>query len=326
MKVLSIEVVPPVLMEMMRRELPPDVEFDTVPDRSEEELARRTADADVLFAATRRIDAATLRLAPRVRFIQKAGIGYDNVDVAALNAAGILASYTPKAPTIPTAEHTIALMLALSKRIAMADRATRTGRWNQGELLQAGIGDIQGSTIGLIGLGSIGTAVAERLVAFGPRLLYTKRQRAAPDLEAKLSVEYLSLDELLAASDIVSLHVPLTESTRGMIGDAELARMRPGALLINTSRGEVVDEAALRRAIESGRLGGAALDVLVNERDGGNPFADLPQVIVTPHVGGASRAGTRRMIGESLANIKRYLAGEMPLDLIPGITPRLGVA
>jgi phosphoglycerate dehydrogenase-like enzyme len=306
--------------------MPPGAEFDRVTDRSEEELARRTVDANVLFVATRQIDAATLRLAPRVRFIQKAGIGYDNIDVGALNAVGVLAAYTPRAPTIPTAEHTIALMLALSKRIAVADRATRTGRWNQGELMQAGLGDIQGSTIGLIGLGSIGTAVAERLLAFGPRLLYTKRQRAAPDLEAKLSMQYVSLEELLASSDIVSVHVPLTESTRGLIGEAGLARMRPGALLINTSRGEVVDEPALRRAIESGRLGGAALDVLVNERNGGNPFADLPQVIVTPHVGGPSRAGTRRMVEESVANIKRYLAGEMPSNLIPGITPRVGVA
>lgn len=325
MKVLSIEVVPPALVEMIRQEMPSGVEFDTVPDRSDEELARLAADADVLFAATRRVDAATLRLAPRVRFVQKGGIGYDNIDVAALNATGVLAAYTPKAPTIPTAEHTIALMFALSKRIAMADRATRSGHWNQAELMQVGIGDIQGSTIGLIGLGSIGTAVAERLVAFGPRLLYTKRQRAAPDLEAKLSVQYVGLGELLAASDIVSLHVPLSESTHGLIGEAALARMRSGALLINTSRGEVVDEAALRRAIESGHLGGAALDVLVDERDGGNPFADLPQVIVTPHVGGPSRAGTRRMIGESVANIKRYLAGEMPVDLIPGIAQSVGV-
>jgi phosphoglycerate dehydrogenase-like enzyme len=156
-------------------------------------------------------------------------------------------------------------------------------------------------------------------LAFGPRLLYTKRQRAAPDLEAKLSLKYVSLDELLASSDIVSVHVPLTESTHALIGEAELARMRPSAFLINTSRGKIVDEPALRRAIENGRLGGAALDVLVNERDGGNLFTDLPQVIVTPHVAGPTRAGTRRMIDESVANIKRYLAGEMPLDLIPGI-------
>lgn len=175
MKVLSIELVPPALVEMLRRELPPDAEFDKVPDRSDEELAGRAVDANVLFVATRRVDAATLRLAPRVRFVQKAGIGYDNIDVGALNAAGVLAAFTPTAPSTSTAEHTIALMLALSKRVAIADRATRTGRWPQAELLQAGIGDIQGSTIGLIGLGSIGTAVAARLAAFGPRLLYTKR-------------------------------------------------------------------------------------------------------------------------------------------------------
>lgn len=120
--------------------------------------------------------------------------------------------------------------------------------------------------------------------------------------------------------------MPLNNSTRGLIGEAELARMRPGALLINTSRGSVIDEQAIRRAIEHGRLGGAALDVLVNEGDGGNPFTDLPQVIVTPHVGGASRAGTRRMLEASVANIKRYVAGQMPFDLIPGITPGGGVA
>jgi len=138
-----------------------------------------------------------------------------------------------------------------------------------------------------------------------------------PAAEQQFGVRYASLDDLLASSAIVSLHLPLTEATRGLIGEAELAKMPTGAFLVNTSRGELLDEAALRRAIVSGKLGGAGLDVLCNERPGGNPFTDLPQVIVTPHMAGGSRAAVERALQMAIANIARFLQGESPLDLIP---------
>ncbi len=185
------------------------------------------------------------------------------------------------------------------------------------ELFQAGLGDLASTTVGLVGFGSIGRAVAQRLAPFGSRLQYTASHAVDPTTEQQFGVRYASLEDLLATSTIVSLHVPLTGATRGLIGEAELAKMPAGAFLVNTSRGEVLDESALRHAIESGKLGGAALDVLYNEGPGGNPFADLPQVIVTPHIAGGSRAAVERALQMALANVARFLRGEPPLDLVP---------
>ncbi len=148
-------------------------------------------------------------------------------------------------------------------------------------------------------------------------MLYTARHAVDAAVEQQYGVRYASLDDLLSSSTIVSLHLPLTEASRGLIGEAELAKMQQGAFLVNTSRGEMLDETALRRALVSGKLGGAALDVLVNESPGGNPFADLPQVIVTPHIAGASRAGVERALQMAMANMARFLRGEPLLDVIP---------
>ena len=159
--------------------------------------------------------------------------------------------------------------------------------------------------------------MAARLGAFGSRLRYTARHRADSAIEAQLGLEYLSLPELLAASAIVSLHLPLTAESGGLIGDAQLAMMPAGSYLVNTSRGGLVVESALRRAIERGHLAGAALDVLEHEVGGGNPFADLAQVIVTPHRAGASRGGAGRIVQAAVTNVARFLAGEAPIDLVP---------
>jgi phosphoglycerate dehydrogenase-like enzyme len=159
--------------------------------------------------------------------------------------------------------------------------------------------------------------VAERLAGFGVSVRYTARHRADPDAERILRASYLPLTELLDWASIVSLHVPLTHETRHLMSDAEFARMRPGSLLINTSRGEVVDEQALRVALESGHLAGAGLDVLENE-PGMNPFADLPQVVVTPHIAGRSRKSAAAAMQMALGNINRYIQGQPPLHPVPG--------
>jgi phosphoglycerate dehydrogenase-like enzyme len=244
-------------------------------------------------------------------------VGYDNLDLQALRAGGVEAAYTPGANARAVAEHTILLMLALVKRFVAAESGVRQGGWPNAELLQAGLGDLSTATIGLVGMGSIGRSVAERLLPFGSRLLYTARHPVDSTIEQRLSARYTSLDDLLASSTIVSLHVPLTDDTKALIGEAELAKMRSGALLINTSRGEIVDETALRQALVSGHLGGAGLDVLRDERPGGDPFVDLPQMIVTPHIAGASRAGVAQMLEMALTNVARFLSGQAPLDLIP---------
>ena len=316
-RILLIDPLPLPLVERMRPMFPAGTNLDVVSSLSEEDLARHAADADILLVIHRKVDAHILSILPHVRFIQRIGVGYDNLDLEALQAAGVVAAYTPGANAVAVAEHTILLMLALLKRFPAAESATRQGGWPTMELFQAGIGDLANSTVGLVGFGSIGQAVAKRLAPFESHLLYTARYAVDSATEQQFGVRYVSLDDLLASSTIVSLHVPLTEATRRLIGETELAKMQAGAFLVNTSRGEVIDEAALHHAIESGKLGGAALDVLSNEDPGGNPFADLSQVIVTPHIAGGSRAAVERAIQMALANIARYLRGEPAHDLVP---------
>jgi len=296
---------------------PAGTRLDMVSTLSEEDLDRHAAETEILLVIQRKVDARLLSILPHVRFVQRVGVGYDNLDLEALQAAGVVAAYTPGANAVAVAEHTILLMLALLKRFAAAESATRQGGWPTMELFQAGLGDLASTTVGLVGFGSIGRAVAQRLAPFGSRLQYTASHAVDPTTEQQFGVRYASLEDLLATSTIVSLHVPLTGATRGLIGEAELAKMPAGAFLVNTSRGEVLDESALRHAIESGKLGGTALDVLYNEGPGGNPFADLPQVIVTPHIAGGSRAAVERALQMALANVARFLHGEPPLDLVP---------
>jgi D-3-phosphoglycerate dehydrogenase len=316
-RVLLIDPIPAPMVERIRPLFPAGADFDVVPTSSEEDLAQRAAEAEILLVINRKVDARLLSFVPRVRLVQVVSVGYDNLDLGALQATRVVAAYTPGANAVAVAEHTILLMLALLKRFVAAESAVRKGDWPQLELFQAGLGDLANATVGLVGFGHIGRAVAERLLPFGSRLLYMARHAVDPVIEQQFGVRSASLDDLLASSTIVSLHLPLTEATRGLIGEAELAKMPAGAFLINTSRGEVLDEAALRRALVSGKLGGAALDVLRYERPGGNPFADLPQVIVTPHVAGGSRAAIERVLQMAIANVARFLRGEAPLGLVP---------
>lgn len=315
--VLLIDPLPAPLIERLRPAFPPTAPFEVVSSYSDEDLARHAAETEILLVIHRKVDAHLLSLLPRVRLVQRVGVGYDNLDLAALQGAGIVAAYTPGANAIAVAEHTILLMLALLKRFVAAESATRRGDWPTAELAQAGLGELAGATVGLVGMGYIGRAVAERLAPFGSRLLYTTRHAVDLAIEQQYGLRYVSLDDLLASSTIVSLHLPLTGASRGLIGEAELAKMRSGAFLVNTSRGEILEEAALRRALVSGKLAGAALDVLNNESPGGNPFADLPQVIVTPHIAGGTSAGIERAVQMAIANVVRFLRGEPLLDLIP---------
>ena len=320
-KLLVVEPFPPALVEALRTMLPSSVEVDMVASLSDTEFATAAADAEILVAARRHIDAQTLGWAPKVRFIQQLGIGYDNLDVASIAAAGITAAYNPGYNTVTVAEHTIMLMLVLLRRFPAAEEVTRAGRFPTMEFIeanQARLRELGDTTVGLVGLGSIGLAVAERLVGFGSQVLYTAR-REHKESEARLGVRGALLPELLSSCDLVSLHVPLTRQTRHLIGESELASMRPGALLVNTSRGQLVDEAALRRAIETGHLAGAAIDVLEDEMGEANTLADLPQVLVTPHIAGSSRTSLPRMLEMAAANVRRFVDAEPVEHLVPGV-------
>lgn len=289
--------------------LPDGVTVIAVSDFSDAEFRRLAVDATVLVNARRPIDATTLQLSPAVRFIQQIGVGTDTIDRAAVAGAGVAVAYNPGVNSTGAAEHTLMLMLALIKRLPSTEQATRAGQFAPGPIIERGIDDLADATVGLIGIGHIARAVAERLVPFGSRIVYHSR-RPAPDVEERLGVRRLPFAQLLEVSTIVSLHVPLTAETYHLVGEDEIAAMPRGSYLINAGRGGLVDEPALRRAILSGHLAGAGLDVLERENEGVNPFADLPQVLVTPHLGGGSRNSMTGVVERSSANIRRFLAGE----------------
>jgi D-3-phosphoglycerate dehydrogenase len=210
------------------------------------------------------------------------------------------------------------LMLVLLHRFVDAEEATRAGAFPMYAFMAANrtrVRELGDETVGLVGLGNIGQAVAERLIAFGTRVLHYARHRADDATETRLSVRYTQLDELLASASMVSLHVPSSAETRRMIGTAQLTRMQPTAFLINTSRGDLIDQ-ALHEAIVGGRLAGAGLDVVEDEPEEVNPFADLPQVIVTPHTAGISQTSAPRALEQAAANVGRFLRGETAFHLV----------
>jgi phosphoglycerate dehydrogenase-like enzyme len=314
-KVLLVDPALAALADRLAERLPVGISVVAVADFSEGEFARLATGATVLVNARRPIDAATLAMAPEVRFIQMIGAGTDTLDRAALAAAGVVAAYNPGVNRTGAAEHAIMLILALIKRLPASSEATRAGRFAPGEIINSGIDDLADATVGIVGMGHIGQAVAERLMPFGPRIVYHSR-RPVPDVEARFGAERLPFNELLRRSNVLTLHVPLTPETHHMVGAAEIATMPAGSYLINAGRGGLVDEAALRDAIASGHLAGAGLDVLEHETEGTNPFADVPEVIVTPHLGGGSRNSMNGVVERSTANIRRFLAGEPVLDQV----------
>ena len=260
----------------------------------------------LLCTLTDRIDAELVARAPRLRAIASCSVGLDHVDLAAATARRIPVGHTPGVLTDTTAELAIALLLAAARRVVEADRFVREGRWQEWspDLLLGR--DLFGSTLGVIGLGAIGRAVAARASALGMRVLgWNRTPRPA------VGVEPVSLADLLARSDFVSVHVALTEDTRGLLGAAALARMRPGAVLLNVARGGIVDEAALAAALASGRLAAAALDVFATEPlPATSPLRAAPNLVLTPHIGSASLRTRARMAELAVENLLAGLRGE----------------
>lgn len=262
---------------------------------------------DGYIAGLDEIDAAALAAAPCLRVIARYGVGVDNVDLAAARRQGIVVTNTPGANAGAVAELAIALMLNLLRPIAAAAERTRSGEWPR----MAGL-SLEGRTVGLIGFGAIGREVARRLQNFGCRLV-AYDVVANPEVARLYGVVQVSQEELLAAADIVSLHVPVLPSTRGMVDASFLARMRPGAFLVNTARGELIDEGALYTALVEKRLAGAALDAFVQEPPAaGNPLLALPNVIPTPHMGAHTDGATTTMGRMALADCLAVLQGSAP--------------
>ena len=261
------------------------------------------ADVEALAVVHEVVDERTLDLLPGLRLVANFGVGYDGIDVAACAARGVAVTNTPGVLDAATADLAFALVLATRRRLVEGDALVRRGVWPSGvdRFLSA---DVAGATMGLVGLGRIGQAVARRARAFDMRILYTKRTRLSDDEERELGVEYRELDDLLAEADVVSIHVPLEDGTEGLIDRRRLALMREGACLVNTSRGPVIDEPALVEALAAGSIT-AGLDVFADEPHVPERLLGLPNVVLTPHIGSATRetraAMTRVLVDNLLA-------------------------
>jgi|SoiMethySBSTD1v2_1073268.scaffolds.fasta_scaffold23038_5 phosphoglycerate dehydrogenase-like enzyme len=286
-----------------------------VPESNPAASFAAVADAVGMVAnASLKIDDAFLARAPGLRAVGRMGVGYDNVDVEAARRRGVRVLNTPLPVIEPVAEHTLLLMLAVARRLVVGDRAVREGRWREPGNLPGP--ELRGKALGLIGLGNTGRRVAEIAVrGFEMRAAYFDKT-ARPEAERDLGIERLALDDLLTRSDFVTVHVNLSPETRGLIDRRAFARMKPGAVLVNVSRGPVVDEEALVDALREGRLGGAGLDVFAVEPPGkDNPLWSLPNVVTAPHVGGAS-AESKRGCSMVVLDIIRVLRGETPVHAV----------
>ncbi len=288
-----------------------------------EELRARVPGHDYLLCLlTDKIDATILeagvRGSPPLRLVANMAVGYDNIDIEAARRLGILVTNTPGVLTEATADLTWALLLAVARRIPEADRFTRAGHYTGWQPLLLPGTELTGKTLGIVGMGRIGQAVARRAHGFGMPVLYTNRRPLPPETERALNATFAPLDEVLRRADFLSLHVPYTPQTHHLLNPQTLALMKPEAYLINTARGAVVDEAALVAALEAGRLRGAALDVFEDEPRIHPALLQMEQVVLTPHIGSATRETRARMATTAAANILAHLRGETPPNLVGG--------
>ncbi|WP_319431969.1 phosphoglycerate dehydrogenase [Mycobacterium sp. RTGN5] len=281
------------------------------PDRPK--LLAAVADADALLVrSATTVDAEVIAAAPKLKIIARAGVGLDNVDVDAATAAGVLVVNAPTSNIHSAAEHALALMLSAARQIPAADATLREHTWKRSSFSGT---EIFGKTVGVVGLGRIGQLVAARLAAFGAHIVaydpYVSAARAA-----QLGIELLSLDDLLARADFISVHLPKTKETAGLIGKENLAKTKPGVIIVNAARGGLIDEQALADAITSGHVRGAGLDVFSTEPCTDSPLFELPQVVVTPHLGASTEEAQDRAGTDVAASVKLALAGEFVPDAV----------
>lgn len=284
-------------------------------------LALPRADA-LICPLTVRVDAALLSCAPRLRIVANYAVGVDNIDLAAASERRVMVTNTPGVLTEATADLTWALMLAVARRVAEADALLRRGEW-MGWAPDFHLGsDVSGRTLGLVGLGRIGQAVARRARGFDMHLLYSSPRRAPGPVEAALGASHVPLDELLARADFVSLHCPLSDSTQKLVGARELALMKPGAFLINTARGGCIDEDALVEALCAGQIAGAGLDVFAKEPQVSSRLRAERRAVLLPHLGSATVAVRSRMAELCARAALAALLGQVPETLVNRDMPR----
>ncbi|MCS7024545.1 MAG: phosphoglycerate dehydrogenase [Bryobacteraceae bacterium] len=316
MKILIAEPMAPAAIEMLRSEAGWEV---IVSDPTS--FAQHLADCEALFVRSAvKVTKDILRQAPKLRVIGRAGVGVDNVDLDAATAAGVLVMNTPGGNAVSVAEHTLALMLALARRIPQASASTTAARWEKKKFLGT---ELRGKLLGVIGLGSIGREVVKRARAFEMRILasdpYVSSQAAAD-----MGVELASLDRLYAESDYISLHVALTPETRRMLNREAFAKMKHGVRIINCARGELVDEAALVDAMHSGKVAGAGLDVFDPEPPrADNPLLQMPNLVATPHIGGSTEEAQEIVGFRIVEQVVEYLKNGLAIHAVnlPAVSP-----
>ncbi|AOS93124.1 phosphoglycerate dehydrogenase [Mycobacterium intracellulare] len=281
------------------------------PDR--EKLLAAVPDADALLVrSATTVDAEVLAAAPKLKIVARAGVGLDNVDVDAATERGVLVVNAPTSNIHSAAEHALALLLSAARQIPAADASLREHTWKRSSFSGT---EIFGKTVGVVGLGRIGQLVAQRLSAFGTHLV-AYDPYVSPARAAQLGIELLTLDELLARADFISVHLPKTPETAGLIGKDALAKTKPGVVIVNAARGGLVDEAALADAVRSGHVRAAGLDVFSKEPCTDSPLFELPQVVVTPHLGASTEEAQDRAGTDVAASVKLALAGEFVPDAV----------
>ena len=282
-----------------------------------EGLAAQLADKNgALITLTERIDAALLEQCPKLKAVCNIAVGFNNIDLNACQAHGVMATNTPGVLDDSTADFTWALILATARRVTEAEHYLRAGKWTGWKLKQFLGTDVHHAALGILGMGRVGQAVARRARGFEMTVLYHNSRRLSAEVEKSCRAAYLSLDELLARADILTVHTPYSPATHHLLGAAQFAKMKPGAIIINAARGGVVDDAALVAALKQGALAGAGLDVFENEPALHADFLKLTNVVLTPHIASSSEATRRRMAMLAAENLVAALTTGKPPNLL----------
>jgi D-3-phosphoglycerate dehydrogenase / 2-oxoglutarate reductase len=318
-KVLIADKILPVCSEVLKRA---GIEADHRPGISGADLLAAVADVEgIVVRSDTRITEEVMRQAPKLRVVGRAGAGVDNIDVAAATKRGIVVMNAPGENTISAAEHTLSLMLALARQIPLADRSMKVGRWDRGRILGV---ELSGKTLGVLGLGKVGREVAARARAFGMEVIGFDPV-LSEEVAARLGVALVPIESVYARSDFITLHLPLTDGTRHLIGRDQLASCRKGVRILNVARGGVIDEAALCEALREGRVAGAALDVFEHEPPTGSPLLTFDSVILTPHLGASTQEAQEKVAVRIAEQIAAYLKDNLVVNAVnmEGIDPRL---
>jgi D-3-phosphoglycerate dehydrogenase len=311
-KVLYVDTVFDEFKKVLERHVPSNLQLLYLSEMDDQQRHNQLADTDFLLVATQPVSSDMINAAKKLKLIQKTGIGVDNINLETATQLGIPVCNTPGGNAAGVAELTILLILALYRKLIALNEATKTGNWLMWELRPHSF-EMHGKTHGLIGFVNIAKKVAKRSQAFGTRIVYYDVFRLPPEQEEQLGATYLPLEKLLETSDIISVHVPLLPATRHLIGKEQFARMKESAVLINVSRGHIVDEEALFEALQNKQIAGAGIDVWAAEPvNPDNPLLALDNVLATPHIGAGTRDTLDRVLSIAFANIIRVADGELP--------------